>query len=83
MPGTPTSRFAVANLDQWGRLIKSWATHLDYISQDYPNQPPRTNWVNTTWPGEAGRTPGPEPTSRLAPCRSPPPTFRPALATQA
>jgi hypothetical protein len=59
MPGTPTKRFAVANVDQWGRLIKSWATHLDYISQDYPKQPPRTNWVNQTWPGEFGRTPGP------------------------
>jgi hypothetical protein len=59
MSGVLTSRLTVANLDQWGRLIKSWATHLDYISQDYPNQPPRTDWVNTTWPGEAGRTPGP------------------------
>jgi hypothetical protein len=43
----------------WGRLIKSWATKLDYISQDYPFQPPRAYWVNTTWPGEAGTTPAP------------------------
>ena len=59
MSGTPTPRFTVANLDQWGRLIKSWATQLDYISVDYPQQPPRTNWVNTSWPSEANRTPGP------------------------
>jgi hypothetical protein len=53
MPGTPTARFSVANLDQWGRLIKSWATELDYISQDYAQQPPRNKWVNTTWPAES------------------------------
>jgi hypothetical protein len=60
MSGTPTKRFTVANLDQWGRLVKSWATHLDYITQDYPKQPPRTNWVNQTWSKEAGRTPAPK-----------------------
>jgi hypothetical protein len=59
MPGTPTSRYDVANLDQWGRLIKSWATHLDYVSQAEAPQPPRTTWVNKTWPSEAGRTPAP------------------------
>ena len=59
MPGTFTPRFDVANLDQWGCLIKSWATHLDYVSQDFNNQPPRTNWINQTWPDEAGKTPGP------------------------
>jgi hypothetical protein len=47
--GTPTSRFAVADLGLWGRLVKSWATHLDYVSQDYPYQPPRAYWVNTSW----------------------------------
>jgi hypothetical protein len=47
--GTPTQRFQVADLAQWGRLVKSWATHLDYISQGYPNQPPRQYWVNTSW----------------------------------
>lgn len=36
-----TPRLAVAELDLWGRLVKSWATHLDYISQGYPDQPPR------------------------------------------
>ena len=50
MTGIPVLRLDVANLDMWGRLIKSWATHLDYISQDYPYQPPRDYWVNTTWP---------------------------------
>jgi len=60
MTGTPTLRLDVANLDMWGRLIKSWATHLDYVSQDYPYQPPRDYWVNKTWPNEAGKTPAPE-----------------------
>jgi hypothetical protein len=59
MPGTPTSRYDVANLDQWGRLIKSWATHLDYISQAEAPQPPRDYWVNKSWPSEAGKTPAP------------------------
>ena len=59
MPGKPTIRFDVANLVQWGLLIKSWATHLDYVSQAEEPQPPRKYWVNTTWPGEAGRTPAP------------------------
>jgi hypothetical protein len=60
MTGIPVLRLDVANLDMWGRLIKSWATHLDYISQDYPYQPPRDYWVNTTWPNEAGKTPASE-----------------------
>ncbi len=59
MPGTPTVRYDVANLDQWGRLIKSWATHLDYVSQADAPQPPRDYWVNKTWPSEAGKTPAP------------------------
>ena len=59
MSGTITERYTVINIDQWGRLVKSWATHLDYISQDYDKQPPRTDWVNQSWPGEQGRTPGP------------------------
>jgi Animal haem peroxidase len=59
VPGTPTSRYDVGNLDQWGRLIKSWATHLDYISQAAAPQPPRNYWVNKTWPSEAGKTPAP------------------------
>jgi hypothetical protein len=59
MPGTPTSRFDVANLVQWGLLIKSWATRLDYVSQAEAPQPPRKYWVNKTWPEEAGRTPAP------------------------
>lgn len=57
--GTPTSRFEVSNLDQWGRLIKSWATHLDYVSQATNPQPPRTYWVNKTYTIPAGRTPAP------------------------
>jgi len=60
MAGTPTSRYDVANLDQWGRLVKSWATDLDYVSQAEAPQPPRTYWVNTTWPKEGGRTPAPK-----------------------
>jgi len=57
MSGTQTPRLDVVNLDQWGRLIKSWATHLDYVSQAEAPQPPRDYWVNTSWPSEAGRTP--------------------------
>jgi hypothetical protein len=49
MPGTPTLRYDVANLDQWGRLIKSWATHLDYVSAPDAPQPPRDYWINKTW----------------------------------
>jgi hypothetical protein len=60
MAGTPTSRYDVANLDQWGLLIKSWATHLDYVSQAEAPQPPRDYWVNKTWPTQVGRTPAPK-----------------------
>jgi hypothetical protein len=60
MSGTPTANFEVSDLDQWGRLVKSWATGLDYVDTDWANQPPRTFWVNTTWSTEAGRTPGPK-----------------------
>jgi hypothetical protein len=60
MAGIPTSRYDVANLDQWGLLIKSWATHLDYVSQAEAPQPPRDHWVNKTWPTEVGRTPAPK-----------------------
>lgn len=49
MSGVPTKRFSVDDIAKWGRLVKSWATHLDYVSQDYLYQPPRENWVNTTW----------------------------------
>jgi hypothetical protein len=49
MPGTPTLRYDVANLDQWGRLIKSWATHLDYVSAPDAPQPPRDYIANKTW----------------------------------
>jgi hypothetical protein len=49
MAGTPTPRFRVADMAAWGRLIKSWATQLDYISQDYPAQPPRAFCVNTSY----------------------------------
>ena len=45
MSGTQTIRYDVDNLDQWGRLVKSWATHLDYISQANAQQPPRNFWV--------------------------------------
>ena len=47
--GTPTPRYDVKNLDQWGRLIKSWATHLDYVTDPTAPQPPRNYWVNKTW----------------------------------
>jgi hypothetical protein len=49
MPGKPTERFDVANLDQWGRLIKSWATNLDYVSLNGEPEPPRDFWVNKSW----------------------------------
>jgi hypothetical protein len=52
MPGTPTSRYDVKNLDQWGRLIKSWATHLDYVTDPASPQPPRDYIVNDTWHGK-------------------------------
>src|ERR1700761_8861498 len=47
--GTPTDRFDVANLDQWGRLVKSWATHLDYVSLQGGPEPPRDYVINTSW----------------------------------
>ena len=59
MPGIPTAKFSVSNLDQWGRLVKSWATGRNYVDTDYADQPPRTCWVNKTWPGEEERSPGP------------------------
>jgi hypothetical protein len=59
--GTPTIRYDVANLDQWGRLIKSWATHLDYVTQAAAPQPPRDYWVNTSW----GATTPPAPATVL------------------
>jgi hypothetical protein len=40
MPGKPSANFKVSNLDQWGRLVKSWATGLNYVDTDYANQPP-------------------------------------------
>jgi hypothetical protein len=57
--GTLTERFDVNNLDQWGRLIKSWATHLDYVSKPNDPQPPRDYWVNKSYGapnGPAGTT---------------------------
>jgi len=58
MAGVLTPRFQVADMAKWGRLIKSWATHLDYVSEGYQDQPPRTYWVNTSW-DNAG-TPAPQ-----------------------
>jgi hypothetical protein len=58
MAGKLTERFTVGNLDQWGRLVKSWATKLDYISQDFARQPPRGYWENKTWPSAS--SPGPQ-----------------------
>jgi hypothetical protein len=55
--GTETPRFDVDNLDQWGRLIKSWATHLDYVSDPDEAQPPRDYWVNDTWGAPGGPAP--------------------------
>jgi len=49
MTGIPTSRLEVRDMAKWGRLIKSWATHLDYVSEHYRDQPPRTFWANTSW----------------------------------
>lgn len=57
MSGVPTQRFDVGNLDQWGRLIKSWATHLDYVNLQGEPEPPRNYWVNTSW----GQTQPPAP----------------------
>lgn len=48
-----TKRFRVTELEMWGRLIKSWATRLDYIDQDLHNQPPRKEWANK-WPDTTG-----------------------------
>ena len=59
MTEKPTRRFEVANLEQWGRLVKSWATGLDYISQADAKQPPRDYWVKH-WPTQVGRTPAPK-----------------------
>lgn len=73
MPGKPTSRFDVANLDQWGRLIKSWATHLDYVSQAEDPQPPRNYWVNTKYSEEKGRTPAPATIPDTDPANNPKP----------
>jgi hypothetical protein len=67
MAGTPTSRYDVANLDQWGRLVKSWATDLDYVSQADNKQPPRDYWVNETWPTERDRKPAPKTISKKNP----------------
>lgn len=36
-----TPRLRIDNLDQWGKLVKSWATRQDYINQAYAYQPPR------------------------------------------
>jgi hypothetical protein len=55
--GTPTPRYDVKNLDQWGRLIKSWATHLDYVGEPDKPQPPRDYWVNKTWGAPGGPAP--------------------------
>jgi hypothetical protein len=71
--GTPTSRFDVANLDQWGLLIKSWATHLDYVSQAAAPQPPRKYWVNTSYAEETGRTPAPATIADTDPSNNPKP----------
>jgi len=51
--GVATVRFDVANLSQWGRLIKSWSTHLDYVHLDGSPEPPRDYVVNTSWGGPA------------------------------
>jgi hypothetical protein len=55
--GTPTPRFDVSDLDQWGRLVKSWAAHLDYVSKPNDPQPPRDYWVNKTWPDHGKKGP--------------------------
>jgi hypothetical protein len=55
--GIPTSRYQVDDLAKWGRLIKSWATHHDYVSRDYPDQPPRSYWLNKTWNDPAPPSP--------------------------
>ena len=54
MAGKETTRFRVADLERWGRLVKSWATQQDYVDQDLAHQPPRTGWVNTSW-GNPGK----------------------------
>ena len=55
-----TPRLSVGdNLLGWGKLIKSWATGLDYVNQPLTAQPPRTAWVNATLDPPAGTTPGP------------------------
>src|SRR5436309_623939 len=42
MSGTPrTQRLRVEPLDQWGNLIKSWATQHNYIDTPFGEQPPR------------------------------------------
>jgi hypothetical protein len=55
MAGKLTPRYDVDNLDQWGRLVKSWATGLDYVSRPQAPQPPRDRWVNDHYPRVEGR----------------------------
>ena len=43
-----TPRLRVADLERWGRLIKSWATHLDYFDPRFGDQPPRDYWTKAT-----------------------------------
>lgn len=54
-----TKKFNVANMERWGQLVKSWATDLDYINQDFSKQPPRENWVKPPVPAKANETPAP------------------------
>jgi hypothetical protein len=54
-----TEKFDVGNLERWGQLVKSWATDLDYIDQDFSQQPPRDNWVKPPSPANANSTPAP------------------------
>ena len=54
-----TKKFDVGNLERWGQLVKSWATDLDYIDQDFSKQPPRDTWVKPPVPANAGHTPAP------------------------
>jgi hypothetical protein len=81
MAATLTSRYDVANLDQWGRLVKSWATHLDYVSQAEAPQPPRDYWVNTTWPATVGEGPAPATIPDTNPDGSPKPWTLPKGGT--
>ena len=45
----PTTRFTVQDTTPMGQLVKSWATHLDYVTTDPSMQPPRNYWTDPSY----------------------------------